>query len=138
MQLRSSSRRKSVPLVLVVDDYEDTRRIYTEYLRFAGFRVEFASDGAEAIKKARALVPEVIVMDLAMPNMDGWTATRTLKADERTKNIYVMAVTGFSEDEHRLKAWRAGCDAFLAKPVLPAEIVRRIVGRLSASRPTIQ
>jgi two-component system, cell cycle response regulator DivK len=133
-----ATRRRSTPLILVVDDYEDTRRIYTEYLRFAGFRVEFAADGAEAIKKARALIPEVIVMDLAMPNVDGWTATRALKADVRTKNIYVMAVTGFTEDEHRLSAWRAGCDAFLAKPVLPAEIVRRIVGRLSATRSIAQ
>lgn len=121
-----------MPLVLVVDDYEDTRRIYSDYLKFAGFRVVAANDGAEAITKAKELGPDVVVMDLAMPGVDGWTATRKLKGDPRTKNIYVMAVTGYSEDAYRLEAWRSGCDAFLAKPVLPAELVRRIVGRLTA------
>jgi len=124
--------QKRAPLVLVVDDYEDTRRIYADYLAFAGFRVAAANDGAEAIAKAKALSPDVVVMDLAMPGVDGWTATRELKGDPRTRNIYVMAVTGFSEDEARDEAWRSGCDAFLAKPILPAELVRRIVGRLTA------
>lgn len=121
-----------MPLVLVADDYEDTRRIYADYLRFAGFRVVTVDDGAKAVAKARELGPDVVVMDLAMPGVDGWTATQRLKNDPRTKDIYVMAVTGFSEDEHRLRAWRAGCDAFLRKPILPAELVRRIVGRLTA------
>ncbi len=120
-----------VPLVLVVDDYEDTRRIYADYLRFAGFRVIVAHDGAEAIKKAEEPGPEVVVMDLAMPNVDGWTATRRLKENPRTRDIYVMAITGFSEEQHRMNAWRSGCDAFLVKPILPAELVRRIVGRLT-------
>jgi CheY-like chemotaxis protein len=123
-----------MPLVLVVDDYEDTRRIYTEYLQWAGFRVEAANDGAEALAKARALEPEVVVMDLAMPGIDGWTATKQLKGDPRTRNIYVMAMSSFTDDEPRLKAWRSGCDAFLEKPVLPAELVRRILGRLTHSR----
>jgi CheY-like chemotaxis protein len=121
-----------MPLVLVVDDYEDTRTIYTEYLRFAGFRVDFASDGAEAVSKAKALSPDVVVMDLSMRGVDGWTATKILKKDPRTKDIYVMAVTGCSEDAARVRAWRSGCDAYLEKPVLPAELVRRIVGRLTA------
>jgi CheY-like chemotaxis protein len=123
-----------MPLVLVVDDYEDTRRIYTDYLKFAGFRVVAAKDGEEAFAKAKELGPDVVVMDLGMPGVDGWTATKRLKDDPRTKHIYVMAVTGFCEDEHRLKAWRSGCDAFLMKPILPAELVRRIVGRLTATR----
>ena len=132
MRIVKRAARKKMPLVLVVDDYEDTRRIYSDYLEFAGFRVVAANDGAEAISKAKELGPDVVVMDLAMPGVDGWTATRTLKGDPRTKNIFVMAVTGYSEDVHRLAAWRSGCDAFLAKPVLPAELVRRIVGRLTA------
>jgi len=120
-----------MPLVLVADDYEDTRRIYADYLEFAGFRVVAVDDGAAAVAKAKELSPDVVVMDLAMPGVDGWAATRELKADPRTKNIYVMAVTGFSGEEHRLEAWRSGCDAFLPKPVLPAELVRRIVARLT-------
>jgi CheY-like chemotaxis protein len=115
----------------VVDDYEDTRRIYTDYLRFAGFRVVAANDGAEAIAKAKELVPDVVVMDLAMPNVDGWQATEKLRDDPRTKDAYIMAVTGCIEDEHRRRAWISGCDAVLAKPVAPAELVRRILGRLA-------
>ncbi|MBX3206160.1 MAG: response regulator [Labilithrix sp.] len=122
---------KRTPLVLVADDYEDTRRIYADYLEFAGFRVVAVDDGARAIAMAQELGPDVVVMDLAMPGVDGWAATQQLKKDPRTKDIYVMAVTGFVEDEHRLRAWRAGCDAFLSKPILPAELVRRIVGRLT-------
>src|SRR5262245_10366972 len=103
------------PLVLVVDDYEDTRRIYVEYLRFAGFRAVAAKDGAEACAKARELSPDVAIMDLAMPGVDGWEATRRLKEDPETKDIYVIAVTGFGEDEHRQRARDCGCDVFLVK-----------------------
>jgi two-component system, cell cycle response regulator DivK len=127
---RPSIRR--VPLVLVVDDFEDTRTIYGDYLRFAGFRVVLAHDGVDALAKARTLLPEVAVMDLAMPKMDGWTAIKHLRRDPRTKDIFLMAVTGFVEEHHRVQAWSAGCDAFIEKPVLPAELVRRIVARLAA------
>jgi two-component system, cell cycle response regulator DivK len=120
-----------MPLVLVVDDYEDTRRIYTDYLRFAGFRVIDANDSAEAIVKATRLAPDVVVMDLAMPGADDWQAMRQLKGDPRTKDICVMAVTGAWEDEQQFRAWSSGCDALLAKPVAPAELVRRIVGQLA-------
>lgn len=126
--------RDKTPVILVVDDYEDTRRIYSDYLRFAGFRVMTAADGSEAIRKARERKPDVIVMDLSMPGVDGWAATRMLKGDPRTKDAYVMAVTSYSDDAPRLAAWRSGCDALVVKPVLPAELVRRIVGRLVARR----
>ncbi len=130
----SRAAQTKMPLVLVADDYDDTRRIYTEYLRFAGFRVASATDGAEAVRKAKELIPDVVVMDLSMPGVDGWTATRMLKEDPRTKDIYVMAVTSYSSDGPRLAAWRSGCDAFVVKPVLPAELVRRIVRRLVSKK----
>ena len=130
----SRAAQTKMPLVLVADDYDDTRRIYTEYLRFAGFRVASATDGAEAVRKAKELIPDVVVMDLSMPGVDGWTATRMLKEDPRTKDIYVMADTSYSSDGPRLAAWRSGCDAFVVKPVLPAELVRRIVRRLVSKK----
>ena len=72
------------PLVLVVDDYQDAREMYAEYLNFSGFRVTEASTGDEAVEKAFAQRPDVILMDLSLPGMDGWAATRQLKNDERT------------------------------------------------------
>jgi two-component system, cell cycle response regulator DivK len=112
-----------LPLVLVVDDYQDAREMYVEYLRFCGFRVEEASTGAEALQKARELVPDVILMDLSLPGMDGWTATRTLKSDERTRRIPVVALTGHALAGASESAKQAGCDAFVTKPCLPDDLV---------------
>src|SRR6185436_9033081 len=73
------------PLVLIVDDMHDNREMYAQFLRFAGFRVEAAGDGFEALDKARSVRPNVIIMDLALPGMDGWETTRRIKDDERTR-----------------------------------------------------
>ena len=124
------------PLVLVVDDYQDAREMYAEYLSFSGFRVEEASTGAEAIEKAFALRPDVILMDLSLPGMDGWTATRRLKNDERTKGIPVVALTGHALAGASEGARQAGCDAFVTKPCLPDELVvevRRMLHRRDGS-----
>jgi two-component system, cell cycle response regulator DivK len=81
-------------LVLVVEDYQDAREMYAAYLQFSGYRVAEATDGLEAIEKSLELQPDIILMDLALPKMDGWEATRRLKADERTKDIPIVALTG--------------------------------------------
>jgi two-component system cell cycle response regulator DivK len=111
------------PLVLVVDDYQDAREMYAECLDQSGFRVEQAESGEEAVAKAVALRPALIVMDLALPGMDGWTATRTIKTDARTASIPVVALTGHARSDASHAAHAAGCDAFLTKPCLPDEIV---------------
>jgi two-component system cell cycle response regulator DivK len=129
----AAPRPDRIPLVLVADDYADTRIIYAESLRFAGFRVAEAANGQEAIDAARELEPDVVVMDLSMPVMDGWEATRRLKADPKTKNIRIMAVTAHAEGAHRLLAWRAGCDDFFSKPVLPHQLISRIKHYLGAA-----
>ena len=72
------------PLVLIADDFGDAREMYREYLEFTGFRAVEARDGNVALERARSLAPSIILMDLAMPAMDGWEATRRLKADPRT------------------------------------------------------
>ena len=77
------------PLVLVVDDFQDNREMYCEYLAFAGFRVIEAANGQEAVDQAFEKLPDVIIMDLSLPVMDGWEATRLLKRDERTRTIPV-------------------------------------------------
>lgn len=124
------SMRKTVtqeaPLVLVVDDFEDNRLMYVEYLQYEGFRVAEAVNGLEAVERTVELLPDVIIMDLSLPVLDGWEATRRLKADERTKNIAVIALTGHAEPAHAKKARDAGCDDFIAKPCLPEQLVDRI------------
>lgn len=114
------------PFVLVVEDYPDAREMYSEYLRFSGFRVAEARNGEEALEKAFTLRPDVILMDLALPLMDGWEATRRLKGDPRTAQILVVALTGHALAGHQEGARRAGCDSFVTKPCLPDELVDEI------------
>ena len=114
------------PLVLVVEDYPDAREMYCEYLRFSGFRVAEARNGEEALEKAFTLLPDVVLMDLALPLMDGWEATRRLKSDPRTAQILVVALTGHALAGHQEGAKRAGCDSFVTKPCLPDELVDEI------------
>jgi two-component system, cell cycle response regulator DivK len=118
------------PLVLVVDDYEDAREMYAECLDASGFEVAQAESGDEAVAKAVALRPALIVMDLALPGMDGWSATRVIKTDARTAAIPVVALTGHARSDASTAARDAGCDAFLTKPCLPdaiVDIVRRLL-----------
>lgn len=114
------------PLVLVVDDYADAREMYAEYLEFSGFRVAEAKNGEEAIEKAASLMPDVILMDLSLPVMDGWEATRRLKADTKTRKIPVVALTGHALAGHSDGARKAGCDAFVTKPCLPDALVAEV------------
>ena len=119
------------PLVLVVDDYQDAREMYAECLDASGFRVAEAETGDEAVAKAVALHPALIIMDLSLPGMDGWTATRVIKSDTRTASIPVVALTGNARASAATLAREAGCDAFLTKPCLPDDmvaIVRQFLG----------
>jgi len=119
--------RKSVrPCVLVVDDYPDAREMYSEYLQFSGFDVVEAANGAEALQRAVDERPDVILMDLSLPVMDGWEATRRLKADQRTASIPVVALTGHALAGISDGAMKAGCDAFVTKPCLPEDLVKEI------------
>ena len=133
--MRAEQRNTTdVPHVLVVDDFEDTRFLYSEYLAFAGFRTSTAGNGVEAIAKARAEHPDVIAMDLSMPDMDGWEATRRLKADAATRGICIIALTGHAEPSCRASAKKAGCDHFLAKPCLPEELMREVIACLEEAK----
>ena len=120
------------PLVLVVEDYQDAREMYAAYLQFSGYRVAEAANGLEALVKTRELMPDIILMDLALPRMDGWEATRRLKMDERTKHIPIVALTGHALPDHAERALRAGCDAFVTKPCLPDALVAEIQKMLAA------
>ena len=112
--------------VLIVDDYPDAREMYAEYLEFSGFEVVQAANGVEAIERALSTLPDIILMDLSLPMMDGWEATRRLKADARTASIPVVAVTGHALEGNSLGAKKAGCDSFVIKPCLPEDLVAEI------------
>ncbi|MHB1843629.1 MAG: response regulator [Deltaproteobacteria bacterium] len=122
----TANRPRSSPLILLVDDFVDNREMYAEYLAYSGFEVAEAADGREAIEKAFSLRPDIILMDLSLPGMDGWEATRILKGDERTKEIPVIAVTGHVLSGHAEGAKGAGCDGFVAKPCLPDALVAEV------------
>ena len=122
------------PLVLVVDDFQDNREMYAEYLVFSGFRVIQAANGKEALDQAFENQPDIIIMDLSLPVMDGWEATRRLKADRRTHEIPVVALTGHAMQGHSKGAIEAGCDSFVAKPCLPDQLVAEIRKMLSTPR----
>lgn len=121
-------------LVLVVDDYQDAREMCCEYLTYCGFRVAEARNGVEAIEKASSLLPDLILMDLSLPGMDGWEATRRLKADDRTKMIPVVALTGHALAGHSEGAKAAGCDAFITKPCMPDALVAEVKRMLDGTK----
>jgi len=122
----ASMRARTQPLVLVVEDYQDAREMYAAYLQFSGFDVAEAGNGIEAIEKAQQLLPDIVLMDLALPRMDGWEATRRLKNDPRTQHIPIVALTGHALAGHAEGAREAGCDAFVTKPCLPDALVAEI------------
>jgi two-component system cell cycle response regulator DivK len=122
------------PAILVVDDDEDSRRILMYGLGSAGYRVFFAENGAAAVELCRVVLPSLVIMDLAMPEMDGYAATRALKADERTRDVPVIAWSArvFAGDSADLLS--AGFDDVLPKPSLPANVIEA-VRRLVPSHP---
>lgn len=123
------------PLVLLVDDFPDAREMYSEYLAFSGYRVAEAANGAEALEQAVRIRPSIILMDLSMPVMDGWEATRRLKADPRTRQIPVVALTGHALSGTSDEARAAGCDDFIAKPCLPKDLVNKVAALLANASP---
>jgi CheY-like chemotaxis protein len=122
------------PLVLVVDDYRDAREMYAQYLEASGFRVAEAPTGFEAVRIARELQPDCILMDLALPGIDGWEATRQIKADGTTSRIPIIAITGHTSELASRDARAAGCAAFVIKPALPDAVVSEVRKVMVSSR----
>ncbi len=103
--------------ILLVEDQEMNRDMLARRLVKRGYEVSIAVDGAEGVDKARSESPDLILMDMSLPVMDGWEAIRTLKADEATQAIPVIALTAHAMSTDREKALEAGCDAYETKPV---------------------
>jgi two-component system cell cycle response regulator DivK len=125
------------PAILVVDDDEDSRRILMYGLGGAGYRVFFAENGAAAVQLCRVVLPSLVIMDLAMPEMDGYAATRALKADERTRDVPVIAWSARVLSADAADLLSAGFDDVLPKPSLPSDVIQA-VRRLIPSDPSPQ
>jgi CheY-like chemotaxis protein len=117
--------------ILYIEDNEDNILILKRRLGRVGYDVSFAMDGAEGIRMAAELKPELILMDLSLPVLDGWEATRRLKAAPETRHIPVIALTSHAMVGEREKALAAGCDDFDTKPVE----FQRMLGKIRALAP---
>ena len=112
--------------VLVVDDVEANRRLLHAKLAHQYFEVTQAVDGLDAVEKARAIEPDIILLDVMMPRMDGFEACRELKFDPRTEHIPIVMLTALHEREDRLKGLKAGADDFLTKPINDLQLLSRV------------
>lgn len=125
----SGSRDRTV---LIVEDNEDNRIVYSTILRHHGFVVREALDGEEGIAKAQRDLPDIILMDISIPIIDGWEVTRQLKASEATRHIPIVALTAHAMPGDRERAMDVGCDGYLAKPCEPRAVlaeVNRLIGQ---------
>ena len=112
--------------VLYVEDNEDNVYVLKNRLTRKGYTVLIASDGVEGVSMAASEQPEIILMDLSLPVLDGWEATRRIKADERIRHIPVIALTAHAMTGDREKALAAGCDDFDTKPVQIERLIEKI------------
>lgn len=112
--------------VLLVDDDMHNQKIFDTVLRHHGFGVRMAATGEEALREARAHLPQLILMDLSIPVVDGWECTRQLKAAPETKHIIILALTAHAMRGDQERALAAGCDGYLAKPISPKRLVDEV------------
>jgi two-component system, cell cycle response regulator DivK len=113
-------------LILVVEDFLDARELYAEYLTYAGFQVVTAINGHDAVRQAGFFRPDLILMDIRMPGMDGMEAAADVKANPALAGIPIIAITADPSPEVAARAIEAGCVTCLAKPVLPDVLVATI------------
>ena len=121
--------------ILLVEDNEMNRDMLSRRLLRNGYEVVLAMDGGEGLAKARAESPDLILMDMSLPGLDGWEATRQLKAEPGTRGIPVIALTAHAMAGDRQKALSAGCDDFDTKPVELSRLLTKIQALLQRSRP---
>jgi len=114
----SQNSETAAPLrVLVVEDYEDTRFLMRLELEKRGFRVFEATDGEQGAALAAQERPDIVLMDIGLPNIDGIEATRRIRGDSSMRDVLIVALTAHHETEYRAQALNAGCDAYLTKPI---------------------
>jgi CheY-like chemotaxis protein len=122
--------------ILLVEDNEDNRIIYATALRYAGYEVIEAITGTEGVHQARAKHPDLVLMDISVPELDGWEATAILKSDPSTRHIPIIAVTAHALQGDEERSLEAGCDGYLAKPIPPAALIAEVDRRFGRTSPS--
>jgi CheY-like chemotaxis protein len=122
--------------VLLVEDNEDNRIIYATALRFAGYEVIEAITGVEGVRQTREAQPDIVLMDISIPELDGWEATTILKADPQTRHIPIIAVTAHALPGDEERSLAVGCDGYLAKPIPPAALIAEVDRRFGRTTPS--
>jgi two-component system cell cycle response regulator DivK len=112
--------------ILIVEDEPFTVELLTRALEQAGHKVSSAANGVDGVAKVKKARPDLVIMDMSMPKMNGWEATRLLKGDAATRDIPVLALTSAVTAEDRDEAYTAGCDAYVTKPVHMARLLERV------------
>jgi two-component system OmpR family response regulator len=115
-----------MPILLIVDDDRNTREGYQTYLSAKGFTVRAFDGGVDALTFAKASPPDLVILDLGLPDLDGWEVARRLKSDGQTKDIPIVAFSGRSMQHEQVSALRAGCDMYLTKPCAPDRLLGAI------------
>lgn len=121
-KMRKKAEEAPARTILVVDDFDDTRLMMRLWLVKSGYRVIEAADGVEALKVLRGESPDLIIMDIEMPEMDGLAATRRIREEERLRDVPVVAVSAYGEEHWRARALSAGCNAYVSTPFEPQEL----------------
>lgn len=112
--------------ILIVEDNEMNRDMLSRRLKRKGYEVEVAVDGQQGVDMAKALMPDIVLMDMSLPVLDGWTATKTLRNNEATTALKIIALTAHAMDGDRQKAIKAGCNDYDTKPI----DLKRLLGKI--------
>jgi CheY-like chemotaxis protein len=122
--------------ILVVDDNPTNLKLVSDLLEWSGYEILRAGDAEEALRVIQTSMPDLILMDIALPGMDGLTFTRQLKSDSSTKHIRIVALTAFAMKGDEQKAYAAGCDGYIAKPIdtrtLPDQVARILESKVQS------
>jgi two-component system, cell cycle response regulator DivK len=113
-------------VILVIEDQEDNRRIMRDLLTTKGYDVIESVDGLDGVKTAETRRPDLILMDIQLPGIDGYEATRRIKANPEIRGTPIIVVTSYALSGDDVKAFQAGCDAYMAKPFSPRELLAKI------------
>jgi two-component system cell cycle response regulator DivK len=115
-----------VKTILIIEDEPRNMKLLRDLLQRFGYEIIEATDGEQGVEMAKARIPNLILMDIMMPKMDGYEATRIIKADAKTKHIPVIALTSFAMKGDKERAFESGCEGYIAKPVEIQEVLKTV------------